>query len=237
VVFLALEVIAATVFVARRGAESASSVALVWAGMLVVAFFAWWAGRQRLAHPQPDVVRGATARASCALIGVAGMVLFGLHFAVGTVLLAVGVGGWFWVAWRTGGFAGTRGRLLRDPRPFVPLMLLIGIPHLLVGGPAYLVGAALAMPSGVLQQLFYLLGLFAPLEAARGRTDLAAVVAALVFALLHVPFVMETNDFDVLASVANVVLFQASVGIIACLAFVRHRAAVPIGVVHGLAIG
>ena len=47
--FLVLEVVAGAVFVARRGAETARSVLLVWAGMLIVAFLAWWAGRHRLA--------------------------------------------------------------------------------------------------------------------------------------------------------------------------------------------
>ena len=65
---------------------------------------------------------------------------------------------------------------------------------------------------------------------------MAAVASALVFAALHVPVVLEANGGDVLASFANAVLFQASVGLVACLAFVRHRAAVPIGVAHAMAI-
>ncbi|MFV2065323.1 MAG: type II CAAX prenyl endopeptidase Rce1 family protein, partial [Chloroflexota bacterium] len=219
------------------GGEAVSTVLLIWVGMLVLAFFAWWAGRHRLAHPQPDAMPGATARTIFALIGVLGMMLIGFSPAVGLVLVAGGIGGWIWAAWRSGGVAGLRERLLRDPRPFVPLLLLIAVPRLLIGGPAFVVGATLALPSGVGQQLFYLLGLFAPLEALRQRTDVAAVVSALLFALLHVPFVMEANDGDIAAALANVVLFQASVGIIACLAFVRHRAAVPIGVAHALAIG
>ena len=236
VLFLALELLAGVVFVARRGNETVTLVLFVWVGMLVLAFFAWWAGRHRLAHPQADAVPGATARAIFALIGALGMMLFGFSMAVGFVLLAAGSGGWLWSAWRTGGFAGLRDRLLRDPRPFVPLLLLIAVPRLLIGGPGYVVAAALALPSGIGQQVLYLLGLFAPLEAARGRTDLVAVASALLFAALHVPFVMEINGNDLVASLANVVIFQASVGIIACLAFVRHRAAVPIGMAHGLAI-
>ncbi|MFV2064765.1 MAG: type II CAAX prenyl endopeptidase Rce1 family protein [Chloroflexota bacterium] len=235
--FFALELLAGGVFVMRRGEQTATTVLLIWLGMLILAFFAWWAGRHRLAHPQPDPVPGATARAVFALIGVAGMMLFGLSMAVGFVLITSGIGGWLWAAWRGGGLAGLRERLLRDPRPFVPLFLLIGLPRLLIGGPAYLVGAAVALPSGIGQQVLFLLGLFVPLEALRQRSDVAAVLAALLFALLHVPFVIEANDGDLLASLANVVLFQASVGLIACLAFVRHRAAAPIGVAHALAIG
>ena len=111
------------------------------------------------------------------------------------------------------------------------------MPRLLFGGPLAFVGVVLALPSGIGQQVLYLLGLFAPLEALRDRRAAAAVVAALVFAALHVPLNLGPNDGDWLAALANAVLYQASVGIIACLAFTRHRAAVPIGVAHALAIG
>jgi hypothetical protein len=58
-----------------------------------------------------------------------------------------------------------------------------------------------------------------------------------VFGLVHVPFNLAPNGGDLLAAAANAVFFQASVGLIACLAYVRHRAVVPIGVAHALAIG
>ena len=67
------------------------------------------------------------------------------------------------------------------------MLLLLALPRLLIGGPLAFVGVVLALPSGIGQQVLYLLGLFAPLEALRGRRALAAVVAALVFAALHVP--------------------------------------------------
>jgi membrane protease YdiL (CAAX protease family) len=116
------------------------------------------------------------------------------------------------------------------------LLLLIAVPKLAVAGPAFLVGSLLALPSGVGQQLLLLVGLFAPLEALRRRTDAAAVAAALIFALVHVPLVLDANGGDIAASFANVMLFQAGVGLIACLAFVRHRAVVPIGVAHAMAL-
>lgn len=236
--FLVLEAVAGVTFVWRRGGDTVSTVALVWLGMLALAFFAWWAGRHRLAHPAPDPVPAAGPRAAFALIGVAGMVVWGSGASVeaGAVLFACGLGGWLWAAWRSAGFTGLVGRLTRDVRPFVPLLLLIGLPRLVVGGPGFLLAAAVVLPSGVGQQLLYLTGLFAPLEALRGRTALAAVIAALLFGLVHVPLLMDANHGDLLAAMANAVLFQASVGLIAVLAYTRHRAVVPIGVAHALAI-
>ncbi len=238
-VLLAIELFAGTVFVARRGSDAAATVLLIWVGMGILAFFAWWAGRHRLAHPQPDAVPGATARSVFALIGVAGMLIwgYGVSSVAGFVLLVCGMGGWVWSAWRTGGFGGLWDRLTRDPRPFIPLLLLIAVPRLLIGGPGFALGALLALPSGIGQQLLFLGGLFAPLEAVRRHADMAAVVAALLFALVHVPLLVDASHGDLIAAFANAMLFQASVALIACLAFVRHRAVVPIGVAHALAIG
>lgn len=237
--FLALQIGAGALFVARRGESVASTVALIWAGLLSAAFLAWWAGRHRLAHPHPDPTPGAAGRSLFALLGVLGMLLVGFRVSstLGVVLILGGIGGWAWVALRAGGVAGLRARLTRDPRPFIPLLLLLALPRLLFGGPLAFVGVVLALPSGIGQQLLYLLGLFAPLEAVRGRTDLAAVTVALIFGAVHIPLNLPANDGDLLAGLANAVLFQASVGLIACLAFVRHRAVLPLGAGHALAIG
>ena len=236
--FLVLEVLAGIVFVVRRGPETATTVLLIWVGMAILAFFAWWAGRNPRAHPRADAVPVPAAQTMFALVGVAGLLLVGAEVSLeaGVVLIAGGFAGWIWAVWRSGGTVAVRDRLLRDPLPFVPLLLLIGLPRLIVGGPGYLVAILIALPSGIGQQLLYLVGLFAPLEALRRQTDVAAVSAALIFAVIHVPVVLEANGGDVLASLANVILFQASVGLIACLAYVRHRAAVPIGIAHALAI-
>ena len=236
--FLAIELIAAAVFVLRRGGETIVTVALVWIGMLVLAFVAWWAGRHCVAHPQPDPVAAAGARACFALIAVAGMLVWGLgaSVAAGLILVACGLGGWLWSALRSGGWRCVPAWLTRDPRPFVPLLLLIAVPKLALGGPGFPVAAVLALPSGIGQQLLYLVGLFAPLEALRRRPDAAATAAALIFGLIHVPLVIDANHGDMAASVANAVLLQGSVGIVACLAFARHRAVLPIGVAHALAM-
>ncbi|CAN5838241.1 hypothetical protein BH23CHL8_BH23CHL8_15740 [soil metagenome] len=239
VAFLLLEAGAGALFVARRGEGAADTVVLIWLGMLFTAFLAWWAGRHRLARPQPDPVTGAPGRSLFALLGASGMLLvgFGINATLGVVLVLGGIGGWAYVALRTGGFGGLLERLTRDPRPFIPLLLLLALPRLLFGGPLAFVGVVLALPSGIGQQLLYLLGLFSPLEALRGRTDMAAVTAALVFGAVHVPLNVPANGGDVLAALANAVLFQSSVGLIACLAVARHRAVLPLGVAHALAIG
>ena len=237
--YLVLQLVAAAVFVARRGEDTLSMVVLIWGGLLVLAFAAWWAGRHRLAHPRPDPVRQPLARTVFALLGVVGFTAmsFGVRPELGLLLALLGVGGWAWSAVRGGPPGDAWARLLRDPRPFVPMMLLVGLPKLLAIGPVYVVGATLALPSGIGQQLLFLIGLYAPLEAVSRRPAAAAVVAALGFALVHVPLVLDQNHGDLPAAAANAVLFQANVGLIALLAYTRHRAAEPIGVTHALAIG
>lgn len=244
--YLLLQPVAAAVLVIRRGDELLSSVLLVWAGLLVLAFTAWWAGRHRLARSQPDPVPAAGPRSIFALVAAAGLTLVGfgaparlglVPLGLGLLLTVLGLGGWLWSALRSGGLAGLRDRLTRDPRPFVPMLVLVGLPKLLALGPPYLLAAALALPSGLGQQALYLVGLFAPLEAASGRPATAAVIAALAFGLIHVPMVLDENAGDLVAAVANATLLQANVGLVAVLAYRRHRAFVPIGVVHALAIG
>ena len=236
--FLVLEVVAGVVFIVRRGEGTVTTVLLIWAGMLCLAFFAWWAGRHRLARSAPDPVPAARPRAAFALLGAVGMAVwgFGVSVPAGAVITAMGIGGWVWAAVRSGEPRAGVGVLTRSARPFVPMLLLIALPRLAVGGAAFVLGALIQLPSGIGQQLLLLIGLFAPLEAATGRTALAAVVSALVFAALHIPLNVPPNGGDVVAAVANAVLFQASVGAIACLAFTRHRAPVPIGVAHAFAI-
>lgn len=236
--YLVLQAAAGAMFIWRRGVDTVSMVLLIWLALLILAFFAWWAGRHPQAHPQPDAVPAAGVRSVFALVAVAGMITWGSGWSVpvGLVLFLCGLGGWLWMAWRSGAQRGLWARLARDPRPFLPILLLIGVPRLLAGGPSYLVESLLALPSGVGQQLLYLVGLYAPLEASSRRADAAAVVSSLLFAFIHVPLLLEPNGGDVLAAVANALLFQAGVGLVACLAFQRHRAAVPIGMAHALAI-
>jgi hypothetical protein len=239
VAFLLVEVVAGAFIGFRRGGPGLESVGLLWLGLGVVAFLAWWSGRHRLAIERVDPVRRAGPKLLAAGVGAVGigLVTWGLAPAVGVALVAAGV-----VAWLASAFIGSGpsdglpAQLLRDPRPFLPLMLLVAVPRALATGPSYALGALFALPSGIGQQVALLLGFFGPLEAVLRRTDLAAVVTALVFGLLHVPMDLPQAGGDLWLAAANAVVFQATVGAIACLGYVRHRAAVPLGVVHALAI-
>jgi hypothetical protein len=62
------------------------------------------------------------------------------------------------------------------------------------------------------------------------------VIAALVFGSIHVPMNLGAAGGDWLAALANAVFYQSLVGLIVCMAYTRHRAALPIGVAHGLTI-
>ncbi len=239
VAFLSLEVAAGAFVVARRGGPGAESVGFVWLGLGVVAFLAWWSGRHHGAVERPDPVGRARGRLLSALVGVAGIGLltWGLSSSLGVALVVAATFSWLAFA-VLGRDAGDRlpVQLVRDPRPFVPLLLLIGVPRAIAGGPSYAIQAIVALPSGIAQQVALLLGLFAPLEAVLRRTDLAAVISALAFGALHIPMNLPQAGGDILLATANAMIFQATVGAIACLGYVRHRAAVPLGVAHALAI-
>jgi Type II CAAX prenyl endopeptidase Rce1-like len=237
--FLGLELAAGAFIGVRRGGAGLETVGLLWLGLGAVAFLAWWAGRHHGAIERVDPIRYAGPKLVAASIGAVGigLVTWGLGPAIGVALVIVGS-----VAWAACAVVGPGpsdrfpAQLLRDPRPFLPLMLLVAVPRALATGPGYAVGALIALPSGIGQQIALLLGFFGPLEAVLRRTDLAAVVTAVVFGLLHVPMNLPQAGGDPWLAGANAVVFQATVGAIACLGYVRHRAAVPLGVVHAMAI-
>jgi hypothetical protein len=237
--FLALEIAAGAYIGFRRGGADLDTVGLLWLGLGAVAFLAWWSGRHHAAVEGVDPIRNAGPKLVAASVGAVGvgLVTWGLVPAIGVALVIAGS-----VAWLACAVIGPGpsdrflAQLLRDPLPFLPLMLLVAVPRALATGPGYAVGALLALPSGIGQQVALLLGFFGPLEAVLRRTDLAAVVTAIVFGLLHVPMNLPQAGGDPWLAAANAVVFQASVGAIACLGYVRHRAAVPLGVVHALAI-
>lgn len=237
--FLGLEIAAGAFIVVQRGARGAESVGLLWLGLGVVAFLAWWSGRHRLAVERPDPVARAHGKLVAAVIGAMGIgfLTWGFVPLAGLALATAGTVAWLGFA-ILGHGAGDRlpSQLMRDPRPFVPLLLLVAVPRAITSGPGYAAQAIVALPSGIVQQVGLLLGLFAPLEAVSGRTDLAAVVAALVFGILHIPMNLPQAGGDLILAAANAVVFQVTIGAIACLGYVRHRAAVPLGVAHALAI-
>lgn len=238
VVFLGLQALAAVVFVARRGPGVAQTVVLVWAGLAFVGFICWWAGRHRLAHPEPDPVPRARARLAAGLTIAGGLAVgtYGIHMGASAVLTIAGVAGWLLLAVRPDSGPGLARMLRRSWRPFGPLLILVVLPRLaLMGllGPAALVAG---LTSGIVQELLFLPMVFASLEAVLGRPDRAAVIAALVFGSIHVPMNLAASNGDWLAAAANAVFYQSLVGLIVCMAYTRHRAALPLGVAHGLTI-
>jgi hypothetical protein len=236
--FLGLQAVAGAVLVARRGPDLASTVVLIWLGLAFVGFIAWWAGRHRLAHPAADPVPRATGRLLASLAVAAGLAVgtAGVHQGVAALLTLGGVGAWLSLVLRRDAAPDLARMLRRSWRPFGPLLILSIGPRLLLMGPAALATLPWALISGIVQQLLFLPLLFVSLEATLRRRSAAAVIAALIFGAIHVPMNLEPNGGDLIAAVANAVVLQASVGLIACMAFVRHRAALPIGVAHALTI-
>lgn len=236
--YLALQVLAALVFVTRRGPATIQTVTLVWAGLAFVAFICWWAGRHRLAHPEADAVPRAGARLVAGLTVAVGLAIgtYGIHMGASALITLAGIVGWLLLAVRPDSAPGLGRMLRRSWRPFGPLLILVVLPRLaLMGmlGPAALLAG---LTSGIVQELLFLPMVFASLEAVIGRRDTAAVVAALVFGSIHVPMNLAAANGDWLAALANAVFYQSLVGLIVCMAYTRHRAALPIGIAHGLTI-
>lgn len=237
-VYAALVVTAAAVLVDRRGPVMISTVALIWSGLAFVAFICWWAGRHRLAERDPDAVPAARARLVASLAVVAGLAIgtYGVHPGASAAVTLSGIAAWLVLALRAGSGPDLVTMLRRSWRPFGPLLILVALPRLaLTGllGPAALVAG---LGSGIIQQLLFLPLLVASLEAVLGRTDRAVVVAALLFGSIHVPMNLAANGGDWPAAVANAVSYQSLVGLIVALGYMRHRAALPLGVAHGLTI-
>ena len=135
--FLVLELVAASILVLRRGDALLPTIAVVWVGLLCVGFAAWWAGRHRLAITVPDPVPAASGRARAALVGSLGLLAAGIGaWAIGVVLFIVALSGWFLLGGSGKGIGTAIGwrQLLRDPRPFVPLLLLVGVTRFLLAG-------------------------------------------------------------------------------------------------------
>jgi hypothetical protein len=205
--FLGLEAASGLLFVARRGPGVVPTLLLVWLGLGLVAFLCWWAGRHRLAHPDADPVPRAGARLACALLVAVGLGLgqYGIQSTLGGGLVIGAVVAWLLIAVRretAGQFARL---LLRDPRPFVPLLLVVALPRIVLLGSAMVGRLPPALASGIGQELLYLVLLYPSMEAVTKRRDLAAVLCALVFASIHVPMNQAANGGDWAASIANAV--------------------------------
>ncbi|HEV8516464.1 MAG TPA: CPBP family glutamic-type intramembrane protease, partial [Candidatus Limnocylindrales bacterium] len=212
-------------------------LAIIGAAVCFYGLLGWLAGRHPGAEKKPDPVRAP--RLEALAVGVAYLGLLAWIFRLGSWgagLFAGGIVGWVAVA----GIAGYRARdfgwLGRSWRPFVPLLVGVLAPKLLLAGAALPGALLVALPSGVIQQLLLQLGLTARLEALTRRPDVAAVVAAICFGLPHAPLNLGQAGGDWALALANALVLQAPIGLAFCLAYQRHRAPLALGAVHGLVI-
>lgn len=233
--FLLFQAGAGSFILARRGPDFAPFVALVWAGCFTYGIFVWFAGRVPRAHAAPDPVRAPRAEGLAVAVVALGVV--GWMFAVpGSLpLAAAGLAAWL-AAFLTGRYRVADFRwLTRSWLPFAPLLLAVALPKLYLG-PALITNTLGALQSGVVQQLLLQVGVTARFEALTGRSDVAAVAAALVFGAAHTPLDLPQAGGDWSLALANALLLQGTIGLLFCLGYLRHRAPLALGGVHALAM-
>ncbi len=246
--YLALELVASAYLVARRGPAMVPLLAIIAGGALVAGILAWTAGRMPGAHPRPDRVAAPGAELAAIAVAYAGLSgsLLGwwpagpwpaAWTAFQAALLA-----WFAVAATAWIREGMRGRpdpgivawVARSWWPFWPLVLAIALPKLPILGVA-LVGATFrGLASGLTQQVLLQVVLTARIEAALGRPDAAAVLAAVAFGAAHVAMDLPQAGGDWWIAAANAAVLQTTVGLVFCTAYLRHRAPLALGFCHAL---
>jgi hypothetical protein len=237
VAFVALVLFAAGYIVARRGAGSLDLLLIVALGLAFYGVLGWLAGRHPSSVDESDLVRNP--RVEGLAIAVAYLGLLAWIYRVGGwgfPLFLAGLVGWMGVAAVSGYRARDFAWVRRSWRPYVPLFVGVLAPKLLLAGAALPALMAIALPSGLIQQLLLQLGLSARLEAVTARRDLAAVIAAVAFGLPHAPLNLAQAGGDWSLALANALVLQAPIGLIFCLAYQRHRAPLALGTVHALVI-
>lgn len=234
----ALIVAGAAVFgSAIRGPGHLVGVAVILALCGGLGLVAWWCGRHPRAHPSPDVVRSPKLESLTVVIAFGGVMLYVLGVAgVGVALVVGSAAAALVVLARAGYGRADLAPLWRTWLPFVPLLVAIGAPKLYAVGPILVAGLPAGLASGIVQQLVVQLGVTARLEALWGRRDVAAVGSALLFALPHMTFNLPQAGGYWALALANALVFQFPIGLVAAFAYQRHRAPVALGAVHGLAI-
>ncbi len=210
-------------------------------GLLAFGFLAWYAGRSPAARPQPLPIRSRWGE------------LAGVGVAVGGVLLYL-YAGWLGIPWQpllwavpigvviVVGAALLAGATVRDLLgwmllswlPFLPFLALIAVFKAPILGLSIVPLTAAALVSGMLQQALLQVGLEARLEGAFRRADIAVLLAGLIFGLAHVAMNLEQAGGDWSIALANALVLQANIGVVCCLAFTRHRAALALGFAHAL---
>lgn len=233
--FLCLEIAAASYQLLRRGPDILPSLAILAGGGFLFGLAAWLVGRHPWAHPEPDPVRAPIQEFVAVGVVFTGIVswFFGAG-AVGYPLVTSGLAGWAAIAilarYRPRDF----GWVARTWQPYLPLILALALPKLLLTGPDVVPRTLAGLTSGIIQQLLLQVGLTARLEAVTGRGDVAAVLAALGFGIVHAPLDLAQAGGDWSLALANAIVLQAVVGLVFCLAYQRHRAPLGLGFCHAL---
>lgn len=232
--FLGAFGLGAAIQILRGGPERLPLVLTIAGGCLAYGLLAWQAGRSPAAWYHPSVVRAPRAEMVAVIVAYAGVAgyLMGLGFGP---LFVVGVGAWVFVAIRARYRPSDLAWATRGWRPLLPLLVAVLVPKLLLAGPAALVGLPLAL-GGVVQQVLLQVGLTARLEALAGRSDMAAVLAALAFGVAHAGLNLPQAHGDHLLALSAALVLQAPIGLVFCIAYLRHRAPLALGVSHAIAI-
>lgn len=219
----------------------APELVVILGGLAVFAFLAWYAGRSPRARPDPLPIRSPRGELAGVGVAVGGVLLFlyagWLDIPWQPLLWSVPVGAAIVVlaALRGGATAGDLlGWALLTWVPLLPFLALIAAFKLPVLGLSIVPLTAAALLSGMLQQILLQVGLEARLEGALRRTDTAVILAGLVFGLAHVAMNLDQAGGDWSIALANALVLQANIGVVCCLAFARHRAALALGFAHAL---
>ena len=237
VLFLAIEVAAVAYLFARRGPSILPLLTVAGLAILFYGVLGWLAGRHPRADGSPDPVRAPGLELLSIGAAYVGYILWIFSISpIGLPLFFGGLVGWIGAVAISGYRPGEVAWLTRSWRPFVPLLVGVTAPKLFLAGPGLLFGLTGGVLSGIFQQVILQLGATARLEAATRRPDVAAVVAALCFALVHVPLNLPMAGGDWAIALANAAVLQAPIGLAFCLAYQRHRAPLALGAVHGIVI-
>jgi hypothetical protein len=162
---------------------------------------------------------------------------FAIPFALASTLLFVaGLAAWVVIVVQARIRPADLSSLLRGWRPFTALLIGAAVPKLLFLGPSLLGGLPLALLSGIFQQVALQVGLTDRLEAVLRSPGAGAVAAALLFGFAHTPIDLAKADGDVLLALSSAVCLQAQIGLVFCIAHIRHRAPVALGVAHAIVI-
>jgi hypothetical protein len=238
--YAALQALVVGYLLARRP-WLAPELLVIGTGLLAFGFLAWYAGRSPRARPDPLPIRSPRGELAGVTVAVAGVLLYvyagWLDIPWQPLLWAVPVGGAIVVASALMAGATVRdllGWVLLSWLPFLPFLALIAIFKAPILGLSIVPLTAAALVSGMLQQILLQVGLEARLEGALGRADVAILLAGLVFGLAHVAMNLEQAGGDWSIALANALVLQANIGVVCCLAFTRHRAALALGFAHAL---